>query len=86
MAQNFTDGIYTDVPGLCKVATLDEIKAQGWSLNPGWYVGVKASPEEDFDFKVRFAELNEELNLLNLNASELHKQIVENIEKILSDK
>jgi len=86
MAQNFTDGIYTDVPGLCKVATLDEIKAQGWSLNPGRYVGVKASPEEDFDFKVRFAELNEELNLLNLNASELHKQIVENIEKILSDK
>ena len=31
---------YADVPGLCKVATLAEIEAQGWSLNPGRYVGV----------------------------------------------
>ena len=31
---------YHDVPGLCKVATLKEIEAQGWSLNPGRYVGV----------------------------------------------
>ena len=33
---------YADVPGLCKVATLAEIEAQGWSLNPGRYVGVAA--------------------------------------------
>ena len=32
---------YRDVPGLCKAATLAEIEAQGWSLNPGRYV---ASP------------------------------------------
>jgi len=32
---------YADVPGLCKVATLKEIEAQGWSLNPGRYVGVR---------------------------------------------
>jgi type I restriction enzyme M protein len=31
---------YADVPGLCKAATLKEIEAQGWSLNPGRYVGV----------------------------------------------
>ena len=31
---------YADVAGLCKVATLNEIEAQGWSLNPGRYVGV----------------------------------------------
>ncbi len=35
---------YADVPGLCKVATLKEIEAQGWSLNPGRYVGVAAVP------------------------------------------
>jgi type I restriction enzyme M protein len=29
------------VPGLCKVATLAEIEAQGWSLTPGRYVGVE---------------------------------------------
>ena len=31
---------FTDVPGLCKAATIKEIEAQGWSLNPGRYVGV----------------------------------------------
>ena len=31
---------YADVPGLCSAATLKEIEAQGWSLNPGRYVGV----------------------------------------------
>ena len=35
---------------LCKIATLDEIEAPGWSLNPGRYVGVAQRQEaEDFD-------------------------------------
>src|SRR5437762_3650068 len=29
---------YADVAGLCKTATLKEIEAQAWSLNPGRYV------------------------------------------------
>ena len=37
-------------PGLCKVATLAEIEAQGWSLNPGRYVGTAAAEEDDGDF------------------------------------
>src|SRR5947207_14761321 len=28
---------YRDEAGLCKAATLKEIEAQGWSLNPGRY-------------------------------------------------
>ena len=40
MKENFPKGKYADVLGLCKVATLSEIEAQGWSLNPGRYVGV----------------------------------------------
>ena len=31
---------FADVAGLCRAATLKEIEAQGWSLNPGRYVGV----------------------------------------------
>ena len=34
MNEHFLDG-YTDIKGLCKVAELSEIEAQGWSLNPG---------------------------------------------------
>ncbi len=37
----FPDGKYADIPGLCKVATVAEIEAQGWSLNPGRYVGTE---------------------------------------------
>ena len=61
LAEHFPDGQYADVAGLCKVATISEIEAQGWSLNPGRYVGVAARVEDDFDFKERLEELNEEL-------------------------
>ena len=52
---------YADVAGLCKVATVAEIEAQGWSLNPGRYVGVAEREEEDFDFKERLQEQNRDL-------------------------
>ena len=74
---------YADIPGLCKVATLSEIEAQGWSLNPGRYVGVAAHAEEDFDFKDRLGELNEELETLNAEARQLEYRIAENVVKLL---
>ena len=50
LKETFPKSKYVDVPGLCKVATLKEIEAQGWSLNPGRYVGVTEKGEDDFDF------------------------------------
>jgi type I restriction enzyme M protein len=44
LSASFPDGIYVDVPGLCAIATLEQIETQGWSLNPGRYVGVAAMP------------------------------------------
>jgi type I restriction enzyme M protein len=83
MAEHFPDGVYQDVPGLCKVATLDEIEAQGWSLNPGRYVGVAEREEEDFDFIERLTELHEELEFLNAEAHELEERIEENVTQLL---
>ena len=60
-----------------------EIEAQGWSLNPGRYVGVTARAEEDFDFKERLEEQNEELESLNTEARELEERIAENVAKLL---
>ena len=85
MAEKFPNGKYADVPGLCKVATLTEIEAQGWSLNPGRYVGVAAGAPDDFDFMERLEELNEELQVLNLEARQLEDEINENSVKILED-
>ncbi len=80
MDEVFPDGVYVDVPGLCKVATLEEIEAQGWSLNPGRYVGVAArEDDEDFDFKQTMTELYEKLEMLNAEAHELEEQIGENM-------
>lgn len=75
---------YADVPGLCKVATLSEIEAQGWSLNPGRYVGV--APGEavsDEDFREQLQALNEELEALNVQARELEQTIAANVAGIL---
>ncbi len=83
MAEKFQQGDYEDVPGLCKVATIEEIEAQGWSLNPGRYVGVAAGEADDFDFKERLEELNEELEVLNVEARELEERITENVVKLL---
>jgi len=78
----FPDG-YEDIAGLCKVASLSDIEEQGWSLNPGRYVGVAEREEDDFDFYERLEELNEELEVLNVEAHELEGKISENVATIL---
>jgi len=71
---------YADVPGLCKAATLAEIEAQGWSLNPGRYVGVAPGEDvSDEDFKEQLEALNEELESLNAQARELETTIAANV-------
>ncbi len=75
---------YADVPGLCKAATLKEIEAQGWSLNPGRYVGVAPGEEvSDEDFKAQLEALNEELEALNAEARTLEQTIAANVAGIL---
>jgi type I restriction enzyme M protein len=75
---------YADIPGLCKAATLAEIEAQGWSLNPGRYVGVAPGEEvSDEDFKAQLEALNEELETLNAKARTLEQTIAANVARIL---
>lgn len=75
---------YADVPGLCRAAMLKDIQMQGWSLNPGRYVGV--APGEavsDEDFKEQLETLNEELETLNAQARDLEQTIAANVAEIL---
>ncbi|MBH8564406.1 SAM-dependent DNA methyltransferase [Nostoc sp. CENA67] len=83
LLEKFPEGKYIDVAGLCKVATIEEIEAQGWSLNPGRYVGVAERVVEDFDFAEKLEELNEELEVLNTEARELEERIAENVSFLL---
>ena len=85
LKDRFPNGIYEDVTGLCKAASLAEIEEQDWSLNPGRYVGVVIEEdgltEEEFlnEMKQRHATLN----ALNLKASALEKLIDSNLMQIL---
>lgn len=83
LQEHFPDGYYRDVPGLCRVSTVEEIEAQGWSLNPGRYVGVAERDEEHSDFRKRIQQLNEELEGLNARARELEAQIAKNVDELL---
>lgn len=85
LVSRFPDGKYVDVTGLCKVATLDDIAEQGYSLNPGRYVGIVIEDDgltrEEFLSEVK--QRNDELNELNKKADELMKLINKDMEEIL---
>ena len=84
LTDRFPDGVYTDVTGLCKVASLDEIREQDYSLNPGRYVGVVI--EEDGltaeEFKAEMKSRHEELMELNSKAAEVMERIDENMKSL----
>lgn len=84
VTERFPGSAYADVAGLCRSATTTEIEAQGWSLNPGRYVGVGARAADEFDFSTRLEELSEELEALNLEASALEGTIAANVARILA--
>jgi type I restriction enzyme M protein len=59
---------------------------QGWSLNPGRYVGVaERTDAEDEDFAGRLEVLDEELERLNAEAHELEARIAENVAQLLNN-
>jgi type I restriction enzyme M protein len=81
--ESFPSEKYAEVSGLCKVVSLSEIEAQGWSLNPGRYVGVAQGLPDEFVFGQRLKELNEELQTLNLQATALQDDISKGVAGLL---
>ena len=69
------DGIYQDVPSLCKIATIQEIEEKNYSLTPGAYVGVAEQEDDGVDFHERMNEIHAELAQLNNEANTLMDEI-----------
>jgi len=84
LRERFPACAYADVAGFCKAATASEIEAQGWSLNPGRYVGTGERAADEFDYLERLEELNEELVALNSEARDLESMIEVNLSAIAS--
>lgn len=76
------DGTYEDVPGLCKIATIDEIAEKNYSLTPGAYVGVAEVEDDGVDFHERMNEIHAELKKLNSEANELMGEILKSWEEM----
>lgn len=69
------EGIYQDVLGLCKIATIQEIEEKNYSLTPGAYVGVAEVEDDGVDFHERMNEIHQELAQLNKEANTLMSEI-----------
>lgn len=82
LTEKFGDGIYTDIPGLCKAATLEEIEAKGFSLTPGAYVGVAPAEDDGEDFHERMTEIHKELLSLQEESNRLMETISKNWEEM----
>jgi len=74
-SETFPGGTYEDVTGLCKVATVSEIEAQGWSLNPGRYVGTEVEDLDDEVFEEKLAAAHLELRELSTKAAKLEASV-----------
>jgi len=87
LQERFPDVRYEDVTGLCKLATLDEIEEQDYSLNPGRYVGVviEEDGKTEEEFIAEIVGLNNELKQLNKEARQLEKIIAHNIKQIAGE-
>ena len=82
LTEKFGDGFYTDVAGLCKIATRAEIAEKNYSLTPGAYVGVAEVVDDDENFEERMKEIHVELNKLQNESNELMATINANLKEL----
>lgn len=82
LIEKFGEGEYADIPGLCKVATLEEIETKGYSLTPGAYVGVVPTEDDGVDFHLRMTEIHKELLSLQEESDRLMGTISKNWEEM----
>lgn len=84
----FPNGVYCDVVGLCKVATIDEedgIAEQDYSLNAGRYVGVVIEDDglTDDEYVLTMRGLSDQLQQYSKEAIELEKTICDTLTDLL---
>ena len=73
---------YSDVAGFCKAATLEEIRAQGYVLTPGRYVGAEEVKEDDESFEEKIRHLTESLEKQFVESAMLEMKIRENLQRL----
>jgi type I restriction enzyme M protein len=84
LQERFPNGVYEDVIGLCKAATLSEIEEQDYSLNPGRYVGVVIEEDglTEEEFLSELKNKHEEFSRLTFRSTELSVMIEQNFKSL----
>lgn len=75
-------GEYKDIPGFCKVTTLEEIAKNGYVLTPGRYVGVEDEVDDGIPFADKMQKMETDLKKYFHESEKLEKEILENLKKI----
>ena len=70
---------YADVPGFCRDAALDDIRAYGHVLTPGRYVGAPDAEEDDEPFEEKMEWLTSELSDQFAESKRLEDEIRKNL-------
>lgn len=79
------EGRPEEVPGFCKVATVEEIAAHRYALTPGRYVGAAVEDDEDVGFEERFPILEQRLASQFLEARALMSKVERAMARIQHD-
>ncbi len=87
LQERFPEAKYVDVTGLCKLADLDEIKEQDYSLNPGRYVGVviEEDGKTEEEFIAELAGMADDLSALSATAKRFEKTIGQNVKAMIQE-
>ncbi|WP_393969459.1 type I restriction-modification system subunit M [Kluyvera intermedia] len=73
---------YEDQAGFCKVATIEEMKANDYVLTPGRYVGAAEQEDDGVAFETKMHELSQTLFAQMKQAEELDNAIRQNLEAL----
>ncbi len=87
LQDRFPEARYEDVTGLCKLAGLDEIREQDYSLNPGRYVGVviEEDGKTEEEFVAELTEMNDQLLQIRNVVHQLEAVIDHNIKTVIGE-
>jgi type I restriction enzyme M protein len=76
------EGVYNDIPGFCRAATLEDIGMYGHGLTPGRYVGAEQTEDDDEPFEKKMARLSAERKEQMQRAARLDTVIWTNLEDL----
>jgi type I restriction enzyme M protein len=75
-------GVYEDIPGFCKSATLDEVKSYDYVLTPGRYVGAESIENDGESFEEQMENLTTKLFEQFIQARKLEGEIKESMKRL----